>query len=116
MRLYSDGLLSKWGFGDGGVIRQQLLAPSGLWWIKEFEHHVLRELVRTRLLPVIEQKVEVCEITTSHNPIRAVTVDGATVDLYADDEDQPVLTPEFVDIPDEEVLQVAAELEKMWVR
>lgn len=82
--LDGDSLLSKWGFNDGEAL--------GDYWWAEFdepapfdEHVVLRKLVRSHLVPAIEaagHSVEVYDIPTSHNPIRASVLDGEPVDDY----------------------------------
>lgn len=85
--LYGDSLLSKWGFGDGDML--------GDWWWDHFdqdfpadEHAVLRDLVRTHLVPAIEAagiQLSVFDIETIHNPIRAEVVNGEEVDHYNGD-------------------------------
>jgi len=79
--LVASSLLSKWGFRDGDepdeyldwLDEQQLPHPED--W-----HPVLRHLVRTRLLPLIDEDIEVYDIETNHNPIRAGTVNGVEID------------------------------------
>ncbi|MFJ1765088.1 hypothetical protein ACIOD2_32505 [Amycolatopsis sp. NPDC088138] len=79
--LHADGLLSKWGFGDGDEpdayldwLDEQSLPHPANW------HAILRHLVRTRLLPLIVEDVEVYDIETNHNPIRASRVNGVEID------------------------------------
>lgn len=86
LRLHSESLLSKWGFNDGDV-------PDDAWDYCEANglnpenwHATLIRLVRDYLLPVLEQDVEVVEIGTIHNPIRAKDIDAE-------------ITPVFVDVP-----------------
>lgn len=103
-RLYlpADGLLSKWGFGDGD-------APD--WLLDYCDEHdlaypddwrdLLRALVRAYLVPALDQRVEVYDIETIHNPIRAASVDGVPVPdavMYGDQEG-PTLTPAAVEVP-----------------
>ena len=85
--LWSDSLQSKWGFGDGDI-PDSILDHVGdevgfaLDW-----HAVLRKLVRKHLLPALEDaghSVEVYDIETNHNPIRASKIDGVDVDDYSD--------------------------------
>jgi hypothetical protein len=111
VRLYSSGLLSKWGFSDGD-------APDE--WLDYCDEHavgyppwhaILTALVRRYLLPVLDQKVAVTEIGTIHNPIRAETVDGADVTAGWYGEPAVTLTPECVTVPMSEVLRLARELE-----
>lgn len=116
LRLDSIGLLSKYGFNDGEE-------PDGLIdWMEEHDpdygyitdeqwHPVLCRLVRTRLLPVLDQAVEVEEIDTIHNPIRAITVDGVNVEqCWYGRQAKPVLTPEWVDVSFADVLATREEL------
>jgi len=109
MRIYTEGLLSKWGFRDGDVLDDFLRdaqedgrLPAG----RLNEHGILRALVRRFIEPVLEQTVELVDIETIHNPIRAESVDGVKCDWY-DYERNPSLTPEFVDVPDETILNIA---------
>lgn len=82
IRLPAWGLLSKYGFGDGDV------PDAYLDWLDERElpypknwHALLRVLVRERLMPLLAgHAIELVEITTIHNPIRAARVDGRPVD------------------------------------
>ena len=111
LTLFSDGLLSKWGFGDGDN-------PDS--WYDYCDDHgidsaqiawrpLLCQLVHRYLLPVLDQNVTVIEISTIHNPIRAETVDGIDVTGCWYEDCGPSLTPERVEIPFEEVLRVARE-------
>jgi hypothetical protein len=100
--LYADDLLSKWGFGDGDA------SDAYLDWLDvrdlpypENWHGVLRHLVRTRLLPLIVEDIEVYDIETNHNPIRASKVNGVEIDDYADNDN--VLHDLAVNIPFEDV-------------
>jgi hypothetical protein len=109
LTLFSSGLLSKWGFSDGDIPDQLLdwcdtrSIPYPADW-----HATLRHLVREHLIPALDQTVTVTEIETSHNPIRAETVDGVDVtECWSGDQDEPTLTPEFVDVPYSVVLAAA---------
>lgn len=105
--LFSDGLLSKWGFSDGGLLD----------WLFEFirdcdTHKVLAETVKRYLVPNLDCDVELIEIWTCHNPIRAksinrVGVEGLWFDPEAGHDD---LSPSFVTVSGEEVLKLAREL------
>lgn len=105
VQLNSSCLLSKWGFGDG----------DELDWLHEHgdfdKHAVLVELVKTRLLPALAQKVEVEIIETIHNPVRAASVDGEDVTKWHYEIDCPVnLTPAWVIVTGAEVLALAQEI------
>lgn len=84
-----SSLCSKWGFNDGDVPEAFLdywdeIGVSG----DDFDdswHDVLRALVRAYLVPAIEDAghtVEVYDIETTHNPIRADQIDGEEIDDY----------------------------------
>jgi hypothetical protein len=112
LRLYSDGLLSKFGFNDGDQPDDvaDWLEADGIEYGRAPWHPVLRRLVREHLLPVIDQNVAVYDIETIHNPIRAETVDGVQVDDYQRDPTAvPTLTPDHVDVPYAVVLAAVRE-------
>ncbi|NYV72974.1 hypothetical protein [Streptomyces sp. UH6] len=105
--LFSDGLLSKWGFNDG--------EPPNGWYdyceANGIDYNAadfpLVELVRRYLVPVLDQDVNVVEIETSHNPIRVDTVDGVDVtEAWFGRAPAPTLTPEHVDVPMSEVAKL----------
>lgn len=118
IRLDTAGLLSKWGFGDGDCLDDLLwdMVDDGTLTLDErragsgidFEHGVLVRVVREFVLPAIEQTVEVYEIGTIHNPIRASSVNGREVD---DRGDNPfTITPEWVEVASSEVARIAREV------
>jgi hypothetical protein len=111
--LFSSGLLSKWGFSDGDAPDEWLdyCDDNGIDLPPAAWHPILRELVKQFLLPALAQEVTVTYGDTSHNPVRAQTVDGTDVDgrWYGDAEDIE-LTPECVEIPMSEVEKVARKL------
>ena len=102
--LASQGLLSRWGFNDGDPYLdggfEDWRDAHGLPLLTGAEEDwLLRHLVRTWLVPALDQVVEVVDIETSHNPIRASKVDGVDVDgcwSYPYDQSWPGLTPEAV--------------------
>lgn len=55
VRLSGFDLLSKFGFNDGDLMK---------------DHDTLVKAVREHLLPLLDPRVEIYEIGTSHNPIR----------------------------------------------
>lgn len=106
LRLSAECLLSKWGFSDG-------LALSEWWWRNDQgtpepwsvadEKVILRRLVRTHLIPAIESaghEIEVYDIDTHHNPIRARQFDRREVDDRADNPDPNVT----VEVPVQDVM------------
>jgi hypothetical protein len=114
--LFSESLLSKWGFSDGDVPYDYLDwcdatgtdYPAGGAW-----RAMLVKLVRERLVPALEQDVETYVMETNHNPIRARSVDGEDVtDLHYDPlpPDGPHLTPECIAVP---FTEIAALLESL---
>lgn len=84
-----DCLCSKWGFNDGDCPDHLLdyWEEVGVDWpqLNVDWHQALRALVRAHLVPAIEaagHTVEVYDIETIHNPIRARSLDGVAVDDY----------------------------------
>ena len=107
LRLYSSGLLSRWGFNDGDTpeafydyCEDHEIDYGAIDW-----GHTLVKLVREFLLPAIEQDIEVHEIETSHNPIRARCVGGVEVAFPVDDTIK--LTPEYVEVSWATVVEMA---------
>lgn len=109
--LHSSGLLSKWGFNDGAAPddvldyceERGLLTDAHGYYQPVSWRPILEQLVRRYLLPTLDQHVTVVHIETTHNPIRAETVDGVNVDDCWHDGGGPELTPESVTIPMAEV-------------
>jgi hypothetical protein len=98
--LYTAGLLSKWGFGDGDAPDdyRDYCEERGVYLTRW--RSLLPHIVREYVLPVLDQQVEIAVIGTNHNPVRAVTVDGVNVEGYwYDHEDRVKLTPETVSVP-----------------
>lgn len=110
LTLHSASLLSKYGFNDGDepdalldeLDRRGIAYPNSGEW-----HAALTRLVREHLVPALDQRVEVVEIETNHNPIRAQTVDGADVsDQWYETDATTTLTPDAVSVPIDVVLSV----------
>lgn len=108
--LFSEGLLSKWGFNDGDDPEPWLDWCDAQGIDHNAIEYPLARLVREHLIPVIEQTITVVDIESSHNPIRAKTVDGADVtEVWNGRAPEPTLTPDTVDVPMTEVLRLALE-------
>lgn len=119
--LFSDGLLSKWGFNDGDLPEEfyewwhETRCPPSCFWecyAKVPDKPVIQVLVRRFLLPALDQRVEVYDIGTIHNPIRASSVDGLEVpdEVIYGSTRGPALTPASVEVPYAEVAKVIDEL------
>jgi hypothetical protein len=108
--LFSSGLLSKWGFGDGDAPDEwcDYCEAQGVDYNAIDWKSLLVALVRRYLVPELERhhEIEVYEIGTSHNPIRARLVDGVEIDECALD-DQVELTPAWVEVPLADALRIA---------
>lgn len=66
VHFFGFDVYSKWGFRDGDVI-DEVCRELGL---RKYCHELLVEIVRSKLLPLFPNPVEVYEISTCHNPIR----------------------------------------------
>lgn len=108
LRLYGSSLTSKWGFSDGDVVFDWLYDNGYENDVPEngiAEHDVLADLVRTHLVPVIEaagHTIELVEIGTIHNPIRAERIDGQPIDWY--DLDNDSIDELYVDVTREQII------------
>lgn len=127
LMFFTRGLLSKWGFDDGDPFddveewwhNQHGTGPMrhcdcGFFDLGVDARELLCVLVRRLVLPVLDQRVQVVEIETSHNPIRAEVVDGVPLPEDAwyrvHGPEVPKLTPDCVEIPYSVIVEVAAEL------
>lgn len=107
--LSADSLLSKWGFDDGSTLFD--------WWWDRFNESpafddadVLHALVLAYLVPALRDAghtVEIVHIETSHNPVRAETLDGREVDHYENGRIHP---PVWVTIAPEQVDEIVGRL------
>lgn len=99
--LHSVGLLSKWGFDDGDMPDRLMdyWDSHGITYDNIKWRDVLRKLVREWLVSALAQnhRIEVVDINTNHNPIRAFVVDGAQIDHSENNEIS--LIPESVEVP-----------------
>lgn len=110
LHLDAEGLMSKWGFGDGDAFDD--------WWWDTFDTNppvnsddILHALIVEYLMSALAaagHRGELTRIGTSHNPIRLETLDGAEVDHYspADHFDPPIC----VTITRAQVEQITAKL------
>jgi hypothetical protein len=103
--LFSDGLLSKWGF-NGGDAPDDFIdwLEAGGYSPRIDWHPVLVKIVKDFLVPALDQDVDVYTCETCHNPVRAETVNWREVDADAE------LSPEFIEVPFAVVLGAALEL------
>lgn len=111
VRLFTAGLLSKWGFNDGAVL-DDILFDAGYTRAGGFYGAVLQRVVTEFVLPALapHHTITTYRITTNHNPIRAQEVDG----VAASDSQGIALSPEFVDVPLSEVVRVASETSALY--
>lgn len=102
--LYTAGLFSKWGFGDGDILSDFMYDTDNLYRVNE--HKLLFRLVRKFVLPVLNYKVEVCYVKTIHNPVRAEMVDGEDYsNWYEDDHWDKDIEPKRIDISYDDALE-----------
>lgn len=106
--LRADDLCSKWGFNDGDEPEWlwDYCQEHGLDWSALDWRIVLRRLVGAYLLPALSKhhKLEVYELDTHHNPIRAARIDGHDIDDCAGRRAAPPLTPAEVRVPADVVI------------
>ena len=100
MAFYPFDLLHKFGFRDGDMLLDLM-----------DEHHLevdrsdlLAAVVEQLVVPRLDQRVETYRIVSMHNPIRARTIDGAEADIDS------TLTPEVVEVPVAQIIEVARTL------
>lgn len=87
LTLHAESLCSKWGFNDCDIPQsiEDYWDEIGLRVFSIDWHGALTTLVREHLVPAMEAAgyaVELTEISTIHNPIRARTINGVEVDPY----------------------------------
>lgn len=120
---YSEGLLSKWGFGDGDMLDDLLYAydfdfnqvthfrPRGdIGLTYGTSHEILITVVCAFVIPKLDQRVEPYAISTIHNPIRAHRINGKLVPgavIIGDVKHDFVLTPTIVEVDAVTILKVA---------
>jgi hypothetical protein len=100
----TESLFSKYGFWDGDLI--SAVCEDEDWYnLKPYSarpdaHEILMTVVRTLVLPHIEEEIELQEMfATCHNPCRAASVCGLTCEeLHEIDEYPPDLHPETVKV------------------
>lgn len=96
LHLDAESLFSKWGFDDGDV-------PD--WLLDYLDEHpeieidygdlasawdtVLAGMVRTYLVPLLPDSLEVEEIGTLHNPVRAARFSGEEISWSEGEADMP---------------------------
>ncbi len=114
VRMYTPGLTSKWGFEDGDLF----FADARVQVVLDQVHRMtarrigardlLVAVVREVVLAQLDQRVELNELVTLHNPARAARVDGVRLDSYGNPPDghEPVeITPDIVEVS---LLQIRA--------
>lgn len=112
VHLFAPSLFSKWGFNDGGLLLDWLFDYADDADVdrlsKSDYHRALRKLVREHLAPLLPGEFELCDIETSHNPIRVRTWHGQEWDDYADDA-PPEVEHIVAEVPGELVLAALAD-------
>ncbi len=101
---FTCGILSKWGFNDGDLLS----------WVNSTKdcdsHETLSYIVRTLLVPKLNASVEMIDVGSSHNPIRAKSIDGIEVDLYSEEKRFDYLQPDSIELTGPEVIEIAKAL------
>ncbi|MHB1167781.1 MAG: hypothetical protein ACYC28_00700 [Longimicrobiales bacterium] len=95
-------LYQRSGFKGGELLRDAFpgLGASEL-------RELLVDVVRGYVLPQLDQDVQVLQIPTVHNPVRATNVGGQSVTWTAEFGTGPTLTPKVVRVPVADVYTAA---------
>ena len=109
----TDHLMTKWGFMDGELLEEFLVANgfepidtgSEEWF--HFSRRVLCEVVECCVLPKIQNDIKPYRVFGNHNPMRVYEVDGVHM---SDFKPPPVLRPMSVGVPKWRVLEAAASI------
>ncbi len=97
VEFYPEGLLHKFGFGDGDML-YELIEEHDLG----VDHQdLLIAVVEQLVVPRLDQTVETYTLVSLHNPIRARTIDGEEATLDS------MLTPQVVEVPIVDILRLA---------
>lgn len=104
MKFNTNGLLSKWGFMDGDILEDFMFDSDLCDNDINQSHKSLIKVVVDHVIPKLDQEVELSQISTIHNPIRAKSVDGKNVNWYRDDGD--ILTPSVVEVSDDVIIEI----------
>jgi len=107
MRFDTRELLHKWGFEDGDLLAPYLHA-QGFDLARVDPNRVLEDVLKKHVLPAIRNRIEWHTLSTMHNPIRVTTVDSSTIDHMRVNHPEVRLEPDFVDVPDEAILEIAS--------
>jgi hypothetical protein len=100
VEFYPEDLLSKFGFGDGDML-YDLIDEHDLG----VDHQdLLVAVVERFVVPRLDQVVTTYVIGTSHNPIRADSIDGVKADYNS------TLTPDVIEVPVADIIRVARTL------
>jgi len=100
IEFYPDGLLHKFGFGDGDMMFDLIEAHD----LGVDHQDLLIAVVERLMVPRLDQQVETYTLPSLHNPIRARTIDGEQAD-FGD-----TLTPEIIDVQVADIIEVARTL------
>jgi hypothetical protein len=117
MKFITKHLLSKWGFEDGDMIAN-FLEAHGFENYNDYginSHKLLKKILLKYVIPKIKNKLEGFStgLETIHNPMRVCYVDGIEVnDIDMAQYAKITLEPEYVDVPDEIVLEEAQKIKE----
>jgi len=116
MKIDPNGLLSKWGFGDGDML-DDLLYENGYEdaWKDDadkeeghwFDHRILVRVIEEHVVPKLDQVVETFTVWGIHNPIRADNIDGIKFTNWYRGEVSQRLTPSMIEVTDDVILAIA---------
>lgn len=112
--LHAECLASKWGFGDGDALNDYMydLRDEGLISQVPNRDDFLYAVVCKYLLPELHKRgvvVDLVNIGSIHNPVRAERVNGAEVDWYGNEPRPEVLRDVSVAVPRYDLIAMCTE-------
>ena len=101
VEFYPEGLLHKFGFGDGDMLVEYVVQHD----LNVDFQDLLVAVVEQLVIQQLDQQVETETIlATLHNPIRARTIDGEEADICS------VISPQVVEVPLADIVRIARTL------
>ncbi len=111
MIIFTNGLLSKWGFNDGSPWESASGAvQDAIFERLTYEQQIalFTDVLKKHVLPKLDQKVEEMAIGMGHNNWRARIIDGRDVhELWCEtSRTEDFLSPASIEVPDAVILDM----------